>query len=1227
MPKTYVARNSFNAGEVSPLISQRDDISKYSSACLTLSNGVPLVEGGIKKMPGTYFAGATALGGAMFIGSISGTTLTVTEVIFGTIRVGQTISGPGVTAGTTITAYIPTTTPFYTYYNTTENAVGLYGAGDWQYVGTQFRTHYEPVTTALSDLYFYNFGFNIPSNATILGVTVSTLNIAQGPTAGVVSQVSLWNSGQYGTIKTPNTPFTTGLVTETYGSSTDLWGAPLTPAIVNASTFGFAVAVSVPDTQRVFVGQPFQMTVYYEIETFVMSGQPGGVGSYTVSTSQTVSSERMQAGSTGKSRLAPFQFSTDQGAILEFSAGIVRIWEGASQGSWSLGLALQTPPSSANYNPSSAYIAGNVALVGPYCAALFYTRLPAPLFGYTPNPALGVLTIAAPYGANYANVVPITFTTNSTNALSVTITGSVPNQGINIALANANPAANSALSIQAAINALGSLNAGAVDLTKWTVTGDPIYGASPWITAPTLPPTEMLSVGALDSFSAQCVTPNSGQFPVNYLGAFNATYWAAYNGTAQLPIELVTPYTEADLFQLDCSTQSADVLWVFHHLYPPAVIERLGPNSWAYSLSLPGQQAGEPAYRGTLGVTKTGYSALGQNITLISQANPCVLVLASPANQQPFNSGDRIYINLCSGLVELNEGEFIVASIAYGSVSVTVIDSTGTSSTVSGTGWYMTINDPVSGVTIDASAYLQYTGGGFAVKVVPMLAATGDYPGCGTLYQERLCVGGSDNNPTQMNGSVEDDYPDFICDPNADDYGLQFTLVSNQVNQLLNMIGTPNALLLGTSGGVWVMSGSNGSSLSQTNVTASVQSTQGVSQLQPQLVNGSAIFVSRSARIVTFFVYNFTTNTWENNDLTRLNRTVTLGASDSTSGIAQTSFQVEPYPIFWAVRNDGQLIGLVFNTQDQVFAWFRVDMTAMGGMIESCAVISGANQEDQLCVVVNRTINGVTMRYVEYFMPQELFSQLSNAFFVHCGQQLQGLGPVEITGISNANPPVVVAPNHGFSNGMNVQITGVQGMTQINQAPSQAYTIANCTTNTFTLAGMDTTLYSPYTSGGSVSQVFNEVTGLSYLLGQTVTAVGDGAVILEPTVVTSDAITFPYYANLITIGIPYSMTIQPTNPVLSSQGATTRGMPQKLNRVTLSLYQAMGGQQGQDLTHLYPLNYGTGAMSQPPSMFTGEQTVDMDDNWSEASTFYVVQSDPLPFTLRGIVFRMNVNQD
>ena len=75
----------------------------------------------------------------------------------------------------------------------------------------------------------------------------------------------------------------------------------------------------------------------------------------------------MQTGTTGKSRLVPFQFSTEQGAFLEFSEGIVRIWEAATEGDWSIGLALQTPDA-LNLQSGTSYVATNIVLIGPFWA-------------------------------------------------------------------------------------------------------------------------------------------------------------------------------------------------------------------------------------------------------------------------------------------------------------------------------------------------------------------------------------------------------------------------------------------------------------------------------------------------------------------------------------------------------------------------------------------------------------------------------------------------------------------------------------------------------------------------------------------------------------------------------------------------------------------------------------------------------------------------------------------
>jgi hypothetical protein len=484
-------------------------------------------------------------------------------------------------------------------------------------------------------------------------------------------------------------------------------------------------------------------------------------------------------------------------------------------------------------------------------------------------------------------------------------------------------------------------------------------------------------------------------------------------------------------------------------------------------------------------------------------------------------------------------------------------------------------------------------------------------------------VAGALATPTQVNGSVQDDYSDFICDPNEDDYAIQFTLVSQQVNQMRWMIGTPTALMLGTSGGVWAMYTTDGQSLSQTDVTAALQTTIGAGNIAPQLVNSDVIWVTRSARVVRLIVFNFVTNQWEGPDLTRLNSYITIGATEALSGIVQTSFQSEPYPIFWAVRADGQLLGLTYNREEEVFAWFRV---VTDGVIESVACVSEDNAEDQVWISVLRIINGVQQRYIEYFAPQDLFHQLSNAFFVHAGLQFQGVGPFSITGISNSNPCVVTAPGHSLTNGMSIAIAEVLGATQANTNPLTAWTVVGTSANTFQLDGIDSSAWGVYGGGGTVEQVTNQVTGMSYLLGKTVIAVGDEQVIFSGPV-TADTVVFPSYANQVTIGLPFTTTVQPMNPVIGNQQATSKGKKQKFSRVTLSLYESIGGLVGTDSNHLHAINYGQNAIGNPPTLFTGNITRELDGDWTDSDPILIVHGEPFPLTLRSVVPRLSVAEE
>ena len=74
-----------------------------------------------------------------------------------------------------------------------------------------------------------------------------------------------------------------------------------------------------------------------------------------------------------------------------------------------------------------------------------------------------------------------------------------------------------------------------------------------------------------------------------------------------------------------------------------------------------------------------------------------------------------------------------------------------------------------------------------------------------------------------------------------------------------------------------------------------------------------------------------------------------------------------------------------------------------------------------------------------------------------------------IMNVTKANPPRVSAFNHGFSNGDRVLISGVSGMSELN---NREFTVANVAADDFELSGVNASAYGSYMSGGNVSKIY-----------------------------------------------------------------------------------------------------------------------------------------------------------
>jgi hypothetical protein len=938
-----------------------------------------------------------------------------------------------------------------------------------------------------------------------------------------------------------------------------------------------------------------------------------------------------------KARLVPFVFNTEQAYHVEMGDLYMRFFKDN-------GLIALDADDIDDFSPGEEYAVGIYTKLGPYGT-------------YTWSGGKQ-LNIAFPYGESYS---AISITANTSDALSVSVVGTT----LTIKLANTTSSKNTATLIQTAIRDLGGI------YSDCTVTANPAYSLSVPITAPAtsaLVTTDSIykciqavtggpagvftwtsgnkiltitkagtsitveantsdvlsgsfATGIALKLADTTVTKNAALFvqwiirsQAAYTEAIatgnsaydasppkttpdtsvvygeetsyfpsNSTYWESASESDI--VEIATEYALADLFDIDVHNQSADVLYLFHENYPPRKLIRHSHANWEIvTMNI----------TGTSDVAKTGQRGIAKGINWISKTNPCEI----KARRHGLSVGDMIFIDGVTEMTDPNEGTFIVCQVVDENQFYIQVDSTN---------W---------------TKYPSDTDVGTIVQVVPMFNQEGDYPACGAFFGQRLYLGGSKNNPLRLNGSVISDFENFISNPSKDDYAVQYDIASGSVDRVRWMVGQ-KALMLGTAGGIFKATGATAAEpLTQKSINISKEVYTGVSNIQPILAGDSIVWVTRESTVVRLLQYLWEQDKWTYPDLTRLSRHITIGADRADSGIIQAAFQNEPYPIIWCLRSDGVLLGMTYESQEQVYAWFKI---ITDGEIESFSIVSQDNNEDQMMLIVKRTKNGADVRYVEYLKEYELFSEIKDAFFVHCGLSWDGGDGVAITGITKANPPVVTAANHGFVNGDHVSISDVVGMTEANCKNTEAFFVQGKTTNTFQLYGKNSTNWTAYTSGGTVKKVTKTISsGLTHLEGETVDVVIDGAVIPQK-VVASGAIDLDgVYGNKIHVGLPYTTKIKTMKLHAGSQTGTSRGKKQKANKATLIFHETVGGKYGMDEDNLFDIPFGYGNQ---PVLTSDDIDVDLPGDWDDKAEVVIVHDQPLPFTLKGIIPRITTNDD
>lgn len=434
----------------------------------------------------------------------------------------------------------------------------------------------------------------------------------------------------------------------------------------------------------------------------------------------------------------------------------------------------------------------------------------------------------------------------------------------------------------------------------------------------------------------------------------------------------------------------------------------------------------------TMRVFRNGLQVLEDSektVTAVSLANPGVFTAASHG----MSNGDEVYLYNTSGdMTELVARNYLVANVttntftlqdlfgndidtsgytAYGGSGISVdkiyeIASPYAAADVfnvrfaqSADVMYM-VHPSYAIRTLSRTDHNAWTFASASITGSPSPAlntGTDNYPSVVTFFEQRLVFAASNNNPQTLWFSKNADYLNFTVGTAAND-ALVYTIASQKVNAIRYLSPT-RVLTVGTSGGEYVLTTTNGGPVEPTTTVIRKYSNYGCISKEPVQVADLTLFVQRGGRKVREFQYAGEINigAYAAVDITILSEHLTEG------GITDFAYQQEPESVVWALRPDGTLLGLTYRREEEVVAWHKhvIGGTFSSGqaVVESIAALPTDSGEDELYMVVKRTINSVTKRYVEVMKPYDFGGDTTSAFFVDSGLAYSGSATTSLSGL------------------------------------------------------------------------------------------------------------------------------------------------------------------------------------------------------------------------------------
>lgn len=568
-------------------------------------------------------------------------------------------------------------------------------------------------------------------------------------------------------------------------------------------------------------------------------------------------------------------------------------------------------------------------------------------------------------------------------------------------------------------------------------------------------------------------------------------------------MEITTTYTEAELQELKF-TSANDILYIFHKDHPEAQLKRLGLYDWQLVNT---DFAPHPSW------TTSGLTAVWHNDTIPADNYTPTPVATSYQVSAVLDDGTEtlptpvVTVSADTGhqrcWVAIDWSAFVPAAGRTVTKYIVFKGNNGIFGFI--------------GYTDAATTYYEDRNLAPSYDVVPVGTPydfNGEHASVGEFYKQRMLYGSPKSAPQDailsrplLFGSR------YHSSPTQDNDAIKFTLVGRN-KHTINHIVEMKKLLVFTDTAEWVIGTTGNGAMTAATLDPVIETSYGADPfLAPMPVGSRVLFVKNISNDILDIGYDYASDTFRADNLTRLARDLFTGSS-----ITSWTWADFPNSLILACLDSGKILPMTYVRDEEIWAWSR--WSTNGKFIDVASVEE--IDENAVYVQSERTINGVKTYFIER-LANISSDSISDHNYVDCSLTYKD---------ERTYTSLTIAGDGGTCSlgevGGSYSLNDVFGLVEGDKVFTGKVTSIVGTTVTLTSDQVGVNFSGLVTSTPSLRKVSKTITGLNHLNGEVVDALADGKA-YKDLQVTGNSITLPFGATQVHVGLSYDAWIQTLN--------------------------------------------------------------------------------------------------